>query len=165
MKHKYLILILAALAIGFAGCKKLSDSGNPRLPVSGKWQETKLRVYWDSLGTIKDDTTYLASTFSNLDYAQFNGDSTCVISTSHLYYPAMGLFNKNSEYVTKKTFSVSPAGSEIILNIQINVINPGGFTTTDTVTNYTENTMMIHSVFYQSIPANKTISDAYYTRQ
>lgn len=164
MKHKYLILILVGLAIGFAGCKKLSDSGNPRLPVSGKWQETKLRVYLDSLGTIKDDTTYLASTFSNLDYAQFNDDSTCVISTSHLYYPAMGLFNKNTEYISKITFNFTPVGSKIILNIQINVINPGGFITRDTVSDYSSNTMMIHSVFYQSIPANKTISDAYYTR-
>jgi hypothetical protein len=161
MKQKYLLIIVAGLAICLAGCLK---EGHP-VAVVGKWQEIKLRMYWDSAGTVKDDTTYLKPTFNALDYAQFNANGTCIIGTSHLYYEAGGYYSENGPYASTKTFNIAGSGSQFSLTQQNNAINPGGFVEMDTVSGYPKDTLMIHSVFYRALPINKTVSDALYVKQ
>ncbi|MDB5134837.1 MAG: hypothetical protein JWP37_1440 [Mucilaginibacter sp.] len=167
MKHKYLILILAALATCFAGCKKSSGSENVGLPlIKGKWQETKLRLYTqDSTSTILYDTTYLQP-FTNLDYAQFNNNGTCVIGTDHYYYPNQPGEPKNPQKINAITanWNYTAVGAKFVLSAQNNLVNPGGFDIRDTVSAPNPNTLLIRSVFYSRVGNFKSISDSYYTR-
>ena len=162
MKQKYLLLFVSGLAFGLAGCLR---EGQHPVSIAGRWQEINLRVYRDSAGTIKHDTNYLKPTFNSLDYVQFNTNGTCTISTGHLYYEAGGYYSKNGPYPTTKTFNIASGGSRFALTSQNNTINPGGFMEWDTVSNYPKDTLMIHSVFSQAFPNNKTVWDALYVKQ
>jgi hypothetical protein len=157
VKHKYLLLIITGLTIGLVACKK-----DNKYPIVGKWQETKLRIYIKSYsGAISGDTTYL-NPFTNLDYVQFNNNGTCVIASDHIYYPGAASLPKiPTVYLSAETLNFTLVGSAYILTIQNTLSNPGGFTTTDTVS-VSNNTLLIHSVFDGHIAY--TVSDAYYTK-
>lgn len=159
MKHKYPLLIITCLALCFTACKK-----DKNYPIAGKWQETKLRVYTqNSNGAILTDTTYLASTFSNLDYVQFNNNGTGVIGSSGWYYemPQNQVLVANTQ-----TFSFAPVGSRFALTLHLqNNSNMSESSVADTLSDYSANTLTIHSVYYFENPSvPKTMSDAYYSK-
>jgi hypothetical protein len=150
---------MTALAFSMGACKKENNA-----IIVGKWQETKLRLYRDSAGIIKDDTTYLHP-FTNLDYVQFNSNGTCITSTDHYYYINELENPKTPQKIDAVTVNwhYIQAGSEFILTPANSAINPGGFISTDTVS-YSNSTLMIHNVSYQGFALNVIVSDAYYTK-
>jgi hypothetical protein len=126
-------------------------------------QETKIVIYLlDTNGAKLYDTTYLKP-FTNIDYAQFNKDGTCVLSVDHYYYlnePGMSVPTKIDPLATN--FNYTPVGSKFVLNLTINAMGPGGFSTADTVSTPDSKTLLIHTVG-TTLGRYKYISDAYYT--
>jgi hypothetical protein len=162
MKNICAIFIIICLIFTLSACKKDKNTNVDNSQVAGKWQEIKLRVYvQNQTGAISNDTTYLAPAFSSLDYIQFYSNDTCVIATDRFYFPA-GEKSSFSNSFTARKFKYQAAGSLFIIS-QI-FFSPGGFLTADTATLVDEHHLKIHAVSYQGIPANKTISDGYYTR-
>jgi len=164
MKLPYTLLIIAAISIGFASCKKGNNSSN----IVGKWQETRLTMYeFDDNNKIMYDTTYLAP-FTNLDYAQFNVNGTCNLSSDHYYYP-----NDEEGYPTTPqaipqsigTLKYARAGAKYVLSSTSNLTNPGGFDIRDTVSLINGNTLLLRVSNYGHGGGHVySISDSYYTR-
>lgn len=163
MRLPYTLFIIVILIIGLASCKK----GNDASAITGKWQQTRLRLYeFDDNNVIAYDTTYLAP-FTNLDYAQFNLNGTCNLSSDHYYYP-----NDNEGYPTKpqaipqsvETLKYTRTGTKYVLSNTSNLANPGGFDIRDTVS-VSGNTLLISSTNYGHGGGHVySISDSYYTR-
>jgi hypothetical protein len=159
MKCKYVLFIATILFSAFAACKKDNQHA-----VTGKWQEVKTRVMQDSAGIIINDTTYAGNTFTNLDYAQFNADGVCVISSSHNYYPAAKGYPKTPPYdLTRDTLKVRSLGPAYVLSPLTVFINPGGFSAADTAEVQNQNNMIIHAVYYGPLGPYQ-ISYSYYTK-
>ena len=161
MKNKYTLFIVAGLIISLVACKKENNSS-----IIGKWQQNKIRIYMlGTNGAIINDTTYSGQSFTNMDYAQFNSDGTCVISKSHYYYPADDGFPKDPLVDTStETFHYKATGSGYVLTTN-NVIVPVGSTPTDTARLIGPNSLLIqvrYSVFLFN--ATPTVYDSYYTR-
>jgi len=164
MKLPYAISIIAVFTISLASCKK----GNNNEPITGRWQQTKLRLYeFDNNNVISYDTTYLAP-FTSLDYAQFNSIGTCDLSSDHYYYP-----NDNEGYPTKPqaipqsvgTLKYTRAGTKYVLSSTSNLTNPGGFDIRDTVSLINGNTLLLRVSNYGHGGGHVySISDSYYTR-
>jgi hypothetical protein len=162
MKHKYLLLIITGLTLGFVACKKEND----KYPIVGKWQQIKLRLYMlDSNNTILYDTTYLQP-FTSLDYAQFNNNGTAVIGTDHYYYPNDPGEPKTPELIPaiRANWDYTQLVSKYLLTPPPAPPNPGGFDVRDTVSIINTNTLMLHSILYSHIPGIKSITDSYYTK-
>lgn len=160
MKYKY--LIIAVIVISFAACKK--NTGN-NYPIAGKWQQTKLRILiQSSTGETMADTTYLQP-FTHFDYAEFKNDGTCVIGTDHYYYPNNEGYPATPQAIppNKAIWNYKADGLNYVLSPQNNLVNPGGFTSADTVSAINAHTLLLHAVFY-SHSGSVTITDAYYTR-
>jgi len=164
MKLPFTLFIIVILIIGLASCKK----GNDASAIIGKWQQTKLRLYeFDDNNVISYDTTYLAP-FTNLDYAQFNMNGTCNLSSDHYYYP-----NDNEGYPKTaqatpqsiETWKYTRVGTKYALSSTSNLINPGGFDIRDTVSLINENTLLLRVSNYGHGGGHVySISDSYYTR-
>ena len=161
MKYKYLFII-AILTISLTACKK--DNGASQYPIVGKWQQTKLRIFaQNSAGATIADTTYLQP-FTRYDYAEFKNDGTCVIGTDHYYYPNNEGYPSNPQAIppTRALWNYTVAGGNYVLSPQSNLVNPGGFVSTDTVST-NSNTLLLHSVFFGH-DGSKTVTDSYYIR-
>lgn len=163
MKHKFTILITACVAVSLFSCKKESVRNNYGL--NGKWQETKLRLYSTSNGNIVYDTTY-QNPFTNLDYVQFAGDS-CKISTDHYYYLNSPGEPKTPQLIPQSIvelkFTVIGNG-KFVLDTQPEFLNPGGFSSTDTLTEINSSMILIHGTYYSFTGAALSVSDAYYQK-
>src|SRR6185312_9612459 len=163
MKNIYAILLLTCLIFTLNACKK--DSGSPIL---GKWQETKIRIYTkDASGVILNDTTYSGATFTSLDYVQFLSNVTCINSSDYEYYPSGEGFPKTPEhYVSGGTLNYSLIEPrQYLLSAEGNLINPGGFVTTDTARLIDAHNLTIHFTNYgHSTTGQSVIYDSYYTR-
>ena len=161
MKTKYLPLLFIILISALTSCKKEQSS-----PVSGKWQETKLRIYEvDDTNAILFDTTYLRP-FTSFDYLQFNNNNTVAIGTDHYYYLNSPGSPKAPQAITpvSSEMNYTAAGSGYVLTTQSMLVNPGGFDVRDTVTLQSANALLLRSVFYSHLPGIKTITDSYYTK-
>ncbi len=102
---KYLPIAIVVSALALFSCTKDSQETPAKtphatanaLPITGKWQQTKLVTYLlDTNGARLYDTTYLQP-FTNADYVQFNNNGTCVLSVDHYYYlnePGMSIPTK-----------------------------------------------------------------------
>jgi hypothetical protein len=161
MKLKFTLILLAAIVVGFVSCKK-NDSA---LPLGGKWQETKLRLYeLDSSNRILHDTTFLAP-FTNLDYVQFNADGTITTSSDHYYYPNDSGYLISSQAIPQSigTLNYTSAGPNTYVLSSTSTLNsPGEFYVTDTAF-VTGNTLRIHVINYgHSSVGYKNITDSYY---
>jgi hypothetical protein len=162
MKLPYMLLIIAALITGLSSCKKGNNES-----ITGKWQQTKLRLYeFDDNNVIAYDTTYLAP-FTNLDYVQFNMNGTCNLSSDHYYYP-----NDKEGYPTTPqaipqsvgTLKYTRTNNKYVLSSASNLINPGGFDIRDTVS-ISGNMLLLRSTNYGHGGGHiYSISDSYYTR-
>jgi len=159
MKHKILLLIISGVLLCMIYCRK-SNTGNTDA-LTGKWQEVKLRTYTLDSGKITHDTTYLSS-FTKLDYAQFNGRGTCEISTFGYYYTPQGVYVNPQSIDT--THYTAIGNGKFTLNTPSMLITPGGFATTDTVSEINTNNILIHDVFYSHVPGYESITDAYYQK-
>ena len=163
MKNCYLLIIIIGFVLGLDSCKKGNNDNT--YPVVGKWQQTELRTYADSLGIIVHDTTYYKP-FTDSDFVQFKSNNTCSLVQDHYYY--------NTGYGYPKTPQKIPAivnhmnytyvGGKYVLNTQSTLVNPGGFVTADTVTLLTSNTLLLHTVFYAHSPGYTSVVDSYYKR-
>ena len=163
MKLPYALFIIAILIIGLASCKKGNNT-----PITGKWQQSKLRLYeFADNNVISYDTTYLAP-FTNLDYAQFNVNGTCDLSSDHYYYP-----NDKEGYPTTPqaipqsigTWKYTRVGTKYALSSTSDLINPGGFDIRDTVSLINGNTLLLRVSNYGHGGGHVySISDSYYTR-
>lgn len=166
MKFKSLLLPVSGIVLCLAACHKDTAPGNLR--VDGKWQQTKLRIYADSAGVIKYDTTY-TKPFTASDYIQFNANGTCAIGSDHYYYPNIDNYPKTPQLIP---LSISEwkynlvGNSTYVLNQQNTSINPGGFRfiTTDTVRILSAHSLWLHSASYSQIPAYVQIFDSYYEK-
>jgi len=160
MKNDYTIIFLMVdLILTIVACKK-----EQTLSIIGKWQQTKVRVYQvDYKGLILDDTTYSGQTFTNQDFVQFNSDGTCLIATSHYYYPAGQGFPKTPD-VYQDTIKWNFTGTWPKYGIE-DTIDLGGPSPTDTATASSPNNLVLHNVYpMYRFAGPKTIFDAYYTR-
>jgi len=162
MKKKS-ILLIACVITSFFACKKENN-----YPVTGTWQETKLRVYTAApSGAILNDTTYSGSTFTSLDYIQFNNNGTCILSSDHEYSPGgHGLGSVPIYNLSRGMLNYKAIGSNLyILVSSSNLINPGGFSSTDTVSMIDQNNLLSHNVNYSNFPTGSNIIyDSYYVR-
>jgi hypothetical protein len=161
MNAKYLLPLFIVLLFSLTSCKKLISS-----PITGRWQETKLRIYMvDNTNRILYDTTYLHP-FTSLDYAQFNTNGTCEIGTDHYYYLNSPGSPKTPQQIEPiiATWKYAAVGSKFVLAPLTTVTNPGGFNVRDTVSVSDSNNLFIHSVFYSNIGNAKSISEAYFNR-
>ena len=162
MKIRYTLLFAAGVICTLIACKKESN-----VSVIAKWQETKLRIYTlNAAGGILNDTTYSGQSFTSLDYAQFNSNGTCVISQSHYYYPADEGYPKDPQVAAYVgTLNYTPVGTSYILSSASNLVNPGGFVSTDTAKLAGPNNLLIHvSEYGHSLHNPATVYDSYYTR-
>jgi hypothetical protein len=161
MKNKYALFIVAGLIISLIACKKENNSS-----IIGKWQQNKVRIYMiGTNGAILNDTTYSGQSFTNMDYAQFNSDGTCVISKSHYYYPADDGFPKAPLVDTStETAQYKATGSVYVLTTNT-VVNVGNGVITDTARLIGPNSLIVH-VTYSVFLFNPTptVYDSYYTR-
>lgn len=165
MKLPYTLFIIPIFIIGLLSCKK---GNNVSSDITGKWQQTRLRLYeFDDKNVISYDTTYL-SPFTNLDYVQFNVNGTCNLSSDHYYYP-----NDKEGYPTTPqaipqsigTLKYTRAGSKYVLSSTSNLTNPGGFDVRDTVS-VSGNTLLLRSTNYgHGGDRVYSISDSYYTHK
>jgi hypothetical protein len=152
------IAAIIGLVLSLAACKNEGDNS-----LVGKWQEVKVRAYYKSYsGVISNDTTYSSAAFDTTDYALFSANGTCVLSNHHVYEPTTAnLTGSTVAYVSKESYNYTPIGSKYVLALQTNLLYPGGFITTDTLSR-SGNTILIRSIFDNH--QNYTISDAYYNR-
>ncbi|HEY8784321.1 MAG TPA: hypothetical protein VIM16_22020 [Mucilaginibacter sp.] len=166
MKNKYILLVIASLIFASIACKKENNS-----TIIGKWQEVKIRIYTTAPdGVIVNDTIYSARTLTDLNYVQFNTNSTCVIATDYIYYPAyVGTVKISAITPTISTYSYRIIKYKSVL-IAYSLF-PGSNYTTDTAVFMNAKTLLIHSVYYPYNPFSaiaslpqKTISDSYYSR-
>jgi hypothetical protein len=176
MKIKTLILLFSVFAAALVSCKKENQvPANPAVnpvsatviyPIAGKWQEVKLHEYNQdqTTGVTFGDTTFQAPAFGKFDYAQFNNNSTCILSQTGLHYsgtPTPTVVQATQNY----TFA--PAGSGFAL---AEVFKNDGLinevSKIDTVSSFSSNLLTVHSVITYENPTvkYKTIADAYYTR-
>jgi hypothetical protein len=163
MKQQYLLLLICAGALIITSCKK-SSPGNA---ISGKWQETKLRIYGDSLGVITYDTTY-TQPFTAADYIQFNFNGTCTVSSDHYYYPNTLGYPKTPTAVPAiaATFQYSASGPSSYTLVQQNApANFSGITTTITIKMLSANTLVQQVVTYSRLPGINQESDSYYQKE
>ena len=161
MKPKFIFVIISAVLLGMISCKKLNNNYAP----NGKWQETKVRTYVLDSGKITYDTTYLQP-FTKLDYIQFTGN-LCSISIDHYYYD-----NEPGEPKTPQLISQSIqqfnykaiGGGKFVLNTTTINLNPGGFESTDTVSEIGTNSIILHNVFWGHGAQIYGITDSYYEK-
>jgi len=162
MKPKFILITISVLLLGVISCKK----GNGNYALNGKWQQTKLRTYVLDNGKITYDTTYLQP-FTNLDYIQFTLSGTCSVSTDHYYYDNEPGEPKTPPLITQ---SIQPfnyiaiGGGKFVLNTTTRNLNPGGFESTDTVTEISTNSIILHNVFYSHEGGIYGIIDSYYEK-
>lgn len=165
MKPNSLLLLISGIVLSFTACNKGNASG-PNYPVDGKWQQTKLRLYGDSLGVITYDTTY-TKPFTALEYVQFNANGTCTESSDHYYYPNILNYPKIPQLIPAivDTFKFNSIGaSAYVLNTQTEWINYGGFVVTDTVKVLSAHTLLLHAVIYSHDPNYSNVADSYYEK-
>lgn len=174
MSIKYLTILFVAVVLAFAACTKEAQQPAPSTaaqggsvasyPIAGTWQQTKLVTYLLApAGNRLYDTTYLAPFTAN-DFAEFKNDGTCAVSVDHYYYlnePNMSTPTPISPL--KTDFFFKPAGSKYVMVSQINMANPGGFSSADTISMPDNNTLLIHTVG-TTLGVNLYISDSYYTK-
>ncbi|MGN6181128.1 MAG: hypothetical protein ACTHNW_18240 [Mucilaginibacter sp.] len=164
MKSKSLLLLISGIVLTFIACHK--DHPVTGLQIDGKWQETKLRIYGDSAGTIKYDTTY-TKPFTTSDYLQFYSNGSCTMSYDHYYYPNIDNYPKTPQLVPVivSPWKYSLVGGSTYVFFQENVLlNPGGFTTNDTLRVLSTHTLWLHSVFYSHLANDVQIMDSYYEK-
>jgi hypothetical protein len=164
MKYRFILIITAGLLLGMVSCKKGNTNSN-NSALNGKWQQTKLRMYIVDSGKITNDTTYLQP-FTNLDYIQFGSFGTCSISSDHYYYNMPGepktpqLIDQN---ISDFKYSAI-AGGKFVLNSSVNLVNPGGFISTDTITQVNANNIILHNVGWGHVPGYYSVTDSYYEK-
>ena len=174
MSIKYLSLTVIAVVFAFASCTKdnanlplikAQSSDYAALPISGKWQETKVVTYTlDPSGNKLSDTTYL-SPFTAADYALFNNDGSCMVSIDHYYFQAIpGNTPPQAIPQLVNSFSYKATGAKYVMSQRISVQGPGGGSRTDTVSLQGSNTLLIHTVAY-GIGPNASVTDSYYTNK
>jgi len=164
MRNKSFLLIIACVTISLFSCKKESVQNNYGL--NGKWQETKLRLYNTSNGNIVYDTTYYKP-FTNLDYVQFVGNDSCKISTDHYYYLNSPGEPKTPQLIPQSIGELkftAIGNGKFVLDTEPESLNPGGFSSTDTLTETGSNTILIHDTFYSFTGAALSVSDASYQK-
>ena len=163
MRYSYLLLISAGLAIGLMSCKKGNNNNN--YPVVGKWQQTELRTYIDSLAIIVHDTTYYKP-FTDSDYVQFKSNRTCTLVNDHYYYDNTLNYPKTPQKIPAiiTNLNYTSVGAKYVLNPQIPIVNYGGFVNADTVTVLTGHTLLLHAVLYTRLPRYTYVTDSYYQR-
>jgi len=163
MKLHYTLLIFAVFVFGLISCKKGSNSD----PIIGKWQETRLRYYEINANKLVRDTTYL-SPFTDLDYVQFNSNSTCTFSSDHYYYPNELNYPTTPQaipqFIDTLTFNSFGGGKYVISNTNQGV-NFSGFILTDTAF-VTGNTLRLQVINYgiSRTDGFQDVSDSYFTK-
>jgi hypothetical protein len=164
MKFKSLSLLISGIVLSFTACQKDNVPGSAS--VDGKWQETKLRIYGDSAGILKYDTTY-TKPFTAADYIRFNSNGTCAIASDHYYYPNTDNYPKTPPLIpiSVGTWKYSFIGNATyVLNQQSEYLNPGGFNINDTVRVLSAHSLWLHVVFYSHMPGYFQVTDSYYQK-
>ena len=164
LKPKFGLLLICGLLSGFIACKKENTAHN--YAPTGKWLQVKLRTYILDSGKITYDTTYL-SPFTSLDYVSFNSHDTCAISVDHYYYINSPGYPKTPQLIPQSIdyFGYKALGSgKFVLNTESMLTNPGGFVTADTVIEISNNSLLIHNVFYSHAPGYSSVTDSYYQK-
>jgi len=165
MKFNYLLLLISGITLTFTACNK-GNASEPNYPIDGKWQQTKLRLYGDSLGVITYDTTY-TKPFTALDYAQFNANGICTKSINHYYYPNILNYPKTPQPIPAlvDTLKFNAIGaSKYVLNPQTEWVNFGGFVVADTVKVLGAHSLLLHAVIYSHNPNYSNVADSYYKK-
>lgn len=171
MKNLYALLLIVICTTAFFSCKKEKNNtaAIPEL-YTGKYLETKLRIYEVSGSNITSDTTYTASAFNENDFATFiNG--ICTLSANYSYNPLSSSprLSQNTTASTE-TYNYTRHDSIWIFSNPQPALSPGGVYT-DTLKNYNNsNTWILHSVYINVEPGAalnmpETVVDAYYTQQ
>ena len=161
MKYKYHFWAVLMISIFITACQK---SGNS-YPVVGKWQETKLRMYAINGSVYVYDTTFYHP-FTDSDFIAFKDNGTCTICNDYYYYSTKEGYSIPYQKIPAQftTLNYIQAGSKYVLTTQGNFINPGGFTTTDTVMTPDAHTLLLHAVSYGPTGGVASVYDSYYTK-
>ena len=169
MKNQFTYLAIGLAVIFLVSCKKENKQTTAAIPVlyTGKYLETKLRIYKVEGANIASDTTYDSSAFSDDDFARFVS-GTAYVSSDYSYDPRINAprLTKTSA-VNLELYDYSYKTSAYVLSNPQPTLNPGGIYT-DTLRSANSKTWILHTVYILPIPTAtayvpETVTDAYYT--
>ncbi len=169
MNPRLTLLIIGAAVLFSIACKKENKQMTAAIPelYTGKYLETKLRIYRVEGANITSDTTYDNSAFATDDFARFVS-GTAYLSSSYSYDPRISTprLVKNSA-INLELYDYAFKTSAYVLSNPQPTLNPGGIYT-DTLRSTDSKTWMLHTVYILANPTAtayvpETVTDAYYT--